>query len=144
MKAARFWLMLTGLVVLLHIILIILSILEVAVYSYLIEPGHDEAYYQEHAQVSAPWVSGIFGFVLTFLFVKLFIDRNRHRHLLFAIGLPLVYVALDVLILLPFGIDWNAHLPVLLMANGAKLAGALLAFYLYSGREERSDLTSPA
>jgi hypothetical protein len=137
MKQTKFWLMVTGLALLLHITLIILSIIEVAIYSFAVMPGRDEAFYEEHANVSGPWVSGIFGFILTFLIVRWFIKKYSERYLTFAIAFPLVYILLDVLILLPFQINWEEHLPVLLMANGAKLLGAVLAYAVYArkGRE---------
>ena len=49
------------------IINVVISILYVVVYSFLIDPGHDEAYYQAHAQVAAPYSSIIAGIPLMFL-----------------------------------------------------------------------------
>ena len=49
------------------IVNIIISVLYVVVYSYLIDPGHDEAYYQAYAQVAAPYSSIIAGIPLMFL-----------------------------------------------------------------------------
>jgi hypothetical protein len=138
----RFWLKLTGLALLLHIVLIIISVLEVVIYSYLIMPGKNEAFYEEHAQITGPWVSGIFGFILVFLIVRWFIKKNTGRYLLFAIAFPLVYILLDVLILLPFNINWMEHLPVLLTANGAKLAGSLLSYMIYKGDQINDGPTS--
>jgi hypothetical protein len=131
MKQTKFWLQLAALALLLHIVLIILSILEVTIYSYLIVPGRDQASYQRHAQASGPWISGIFGFVLVFMMVSWFIRKHTGRDLQFAIALPLVYIIMDVLILLPFEINWNEHLPVLLVANAAKLAGSLLSYRVF-------------
>jgi hypothetical protein len=127
----KFWLKLTGLALLLHIVLIILSIIEVAIYSYTVMPGKDEAFYEEHAKISGPWISGIFGFLLTFLIVRWFIKQNNRRDLVFAITFPVVYILMDILILLPFRINWAEHLPVFLLANGAKLAGSLLSYFIY-------------
>src|ERR1700752_1846827 len=44
-----------------------LSILYIVIYSYLINPGHDEHYYQEYAKVAAPYSSIIAGIPLIFL-----------------------------------------------------------------------------
>ncbi|MEO8647997.1 MAG: hypothetical protein ABI539_02405 [Acidobacteriota bacterium] len=44
-----------------------ISVLYVVFYSYLIKPGHDPAFYQEHAQASAPYSSIIAGIPLMFL-----------------------------------------------------------------------------
>lgn len=49
------------------IVNVLISILYVIVYSYLIDPGHDEAYYQAHAQVAAPYSSILAGIPLMFL-----------------------------------------------------------------------------
>jgi len=49
------------------IVNIIISVLYVVVYSYLIDPGHDEAYYQAYAQFAAPYSSIIAGIPLMFL-----------------------------------------------------------------------------
>ncbi len=46
---------------------VVISILYVVVYSFLIDPGHDEAYYQAYAQVAAPYCSIIAGIPLMFL-----------------------------------------------------------------------------
>jgi hypothetical protein len=112
----------------------------VVIYSYLVVPGKDEAFYEEHAQISGPWVSGIFGFILVFLVVRWYIKKYDERHLVFAIAFPVVYIIMDVLILLPFGINWKEHLPILLMANGAKLAGALFSYWVYGRRGGRASI----
>jgi hypothetical protein len=131
MKKIKFWLKLIGVAILLHIILIALSILEVAVYSYLVAPGKDEAFYNAHAQMSGPWISGIFGSLIIFLLARNFIKKNNDRHLTYVIALPLIYIAIDILILLPFNIGWAEHLPVFLMANGAKIAASFLSYFVY-------------
>lgn len=46
-----------GAAILLHLILIALAIAWVAFYSYVVEPGHDPAFYEAHAAVSSPIVS---------------------------------------------------------------------------------------
>lgn len=43
------------------------SILYIAIYSYLINPGHDAQYYQEYAQTAAPYSSIVAGMPLMFL-----------------------------------------------------------------------------
>lgn len=49
------------------IVNVLISVLYVVVYSFLIDPGHDEAYYQAHAQIAAPYSSIIAGIPLMFL-----------------------------------------------------------------------------
>ena len=46
---------------------IAISILYMVVYSYLIDPGHEKAYYEAHIQVAAPYCSIIAGVPLMFL-----------------------------------------------------------------------------
>jgi len=61
---------LIGLAMLTMITLVIISFLEVAVYSYLINPGHEQSVYEAHANNSAPYISGIFGFIVFFLVAR--------------------------------------------------------------------------
>ncbi|MBK6750109.1 MAG: hypothetical protein KA956_12970 [Pyrinomonadaceae bacterium] len=49
------------------IVNVVISMLYVVVYSYLIDPGHDDAYYQAYAQVAAPYSSIIAGVPLMLL-----------------------------------------------------------------------------
>jgi hypothetical protein len=44
-----------------------LSILYMVVYGYVIDPGHDQAYYDAHIQVAAPYCSIVAGIPLMFL-----------------------------------------------------------------------------
>ena len=44
-----------------------ISILYMVVYSYVIDPGHEKAYYQAHVQVAAPYSSIVAGIPLMFL-----------------------------------------------------------------------------
>ena len=125
------WFKLIGLAFFLHIILIVISILEVFLYSMLIEPGKEAAFYETHAGVSGPWVSGIFGSLIIFFIVKRYIKKNYGQPLTYTIAFPLVYVLWDVIILLPFNINWLEHLPVLLMANGVKVVSSFLSYYIY-------------
>jgi len=53
------WVALT--VVGLEIALVLSAVAWVAIYSYLIDPGHDPAYYQNHAQFASPIVSVVVG-----------------------------------------------------------------------------------
>ena len=131
MKQNKFWLKLLGLALLIHIVLIVISVLEVIIYSYLIAPGKAEAFYQEHAENSGPWISGIFGSLFIFLLVRRFTKRQGAQGLMFAIALPLFYMLIDLVILYFFQIDWKEHLAVFAIANGVKIISALLAYYLY-------------
>ena len=46
---------------------IAVSILYMVVYSYAIDPGHEQAYYQAHVQIAAPYCSIVAGIPLLFL-----------------------------------------------------------------------------
>ena len=58
---------LAGVAVLVMIANIVISILYMVVYSYVIEPGHDQAYYDAHIQAAAPYCSIVAGIPLMFL-----------------------------------------------------------------------------
>ena len=131
MKQNKFWLKLIGVAFLLHIVLILLSILEVAIYSWLIVPEKNEAFYKSHAEISGPWISGIFGSLFIFLIVRRFIKKNNGHCLTYTIAFPFIYIIMDLLMLLPFQINWKEHLPVFVVANGAKMISSLIAYYIY-------------
>jgi|SRR5687768_15533034 len=59
------WLVGVGLLVM--IANIAASVLYMVVYGYLIDPGHDQAYYHAHIQVAAPYCSIVAGIPLMFL-----------------------------------------------------------------------------
>jgi hypothetical protein len=59
------WLVAIALLVMISNIAI--SILYMVVYSYVIDPGHDPQYYNDHIQVAAPYCSIVAGIPLMFL-----------------------------------------------------------------------------
>lgn len=122
--------------IILHIALIAISILAGLLYSTFVNPGKDAAYYKSHAEITGPWISGIFGSVLAFVIVKRYIMRNANRYLAFAILFPVIYYITDIMLLSFFPVKWSEILPVLLLSNGAKLAAALLSYYLF-GRQKK-------
>lgn len=136
MKQNKFWLKLIGVALLVHIILITLSILEVAFYSYLIEPGKEESFYSEHANQSGPWVSAIAGSVLMFFLVKRYIRRFSDRHFTYALMLPVIYLVMDILILVAANVNVLDHITVMALAGGVKLLAALGAYYFYRPSKE--------
>lgn len=121
---------LIGLSILTMAILVIISILEVAVYSYLVNPGQATEAYDAHANVSAPYISGIFGFIIFFL-VNRYWKRKGYQDLLkLAILFPLTYVLIDIVILVAAQIDWSAFGLIFLIANTAKFLGSYLGYRL--------------
>jgi len=59
------WLVGVGLLVM--VVNVAVSILYMVVYSYLIDPGHEEQYYRDHVKVAAPYCSIVAGIPLMFL-----------------------------------------------------------------------------
>ena len=58
---------LIGIALLVMIANVAVSILYMVVYSYMIDPGHDNQYYEAHIQVAAPYSSIVAGIPLMFL-----------------------------------------------------------------------------
>jgi hypothetical protein len=122
---------LIGLALLAMITLVIISILEVAVYSYAVNPGHDVSVYEAHAEVSAPYISGIFGFLIFFLVARHWKSRGYHNVARLAIVFPIVYVLLDLVVILLAGTaEWSSFILIFVLANGAKFLGSYLGYRL--------------
>ena len=133
-RSGSYWLKITGLAFLLHVALIIISVLEVAFYSYLVNPGHTQEVYNEHAMESGPFISAIFGALLIFLWVRR-VSRRDHQNLMHtAIALPLIYIAFEVIFLIVSGVEWSEHYDIFLWANGAKLLAGYLGAVVYGKR----------
>jgi hypothetical protein len=58
---------LAGTALLVMVANVVVSILYMIVYSYLIDPGHDQQYYEAHIQAAAPYCSIVAGIPLMFL-----------------------------------------------------------------------------
>ena len=58
---------LVGVGLLVMVVNVAVSILYMVVYSYLIDPGHEEQYYHDHIKVAAPYCSIVAGIPLMFL-----------------------------------------------------------------------------
>ena len=58
---------LVGVALLVLVVNVAVSILYMVVYSYLIDPGHEEQYYLNHIEVAAPYCSIVAGIPLMFL-----------------------------------------------------------------------------
>jgi hypothetical protein len=119
---------LIGLAILTMIILVIISILEVAVYSHLINPGQKITVYETHASKSAPYVSGIFGFII-FFFISRYWTKKKYDNISNLIfQFPLIYVLIDIIVLLLSGVKWESFLVTFLIANSAKFIGSYLGY----------------
>lgn len=115
-----------GWAILIHIILIIITIVEVFVYSVLINPGQEQAVYDHHAEISGPWISMIFGFLLFLLTTRILGTGRAGKEFTIALFLTLFYVVTDALILIAAGVDWNEHFVVFLVSFLVKTAGAVI------------------
>jgi hypothetical protein len=135
LKQNKFWLKLTGAALLLHVALIFLSIIEVVIYSYLVDPGHEEVYYSRHATRSGPWISMVFGSVFMFLIVRRYLKRYSHRNVAYALGLPVLYTVIDLLIVIAAGADLKNGATVLFTGTLVKFSAAFLAYFVYSNRQ---------
>jgi hypothetical protein len=58
---------LAGLALGVMVVNVAISILYMVVYSYVIDPGHDKAYYEAHIKIAAPYCSIVAGIPLFFL-----------------------------------------------------------------------------
>lgn len=56
-----------GVALLVMVVNVAVSVLYMVVYSYVIDPGHEEQYYRSHIKVAAPYCSIVAGIPLMFL-----------------------------------------------------------------------------
>ena len=100
MKQNRWvWIIPSAIVVM--IINVAMHILYMVAYSYIINPGRDQAHYQAHAQVSAPYSSIVVGMPLMFLAGRWIGRKFAARFAITAALLVwLVYVLIDMTVLL--------------------------------------------
>ena len=131
-------------VLLTMVALIILSVVEVAIYSYIINPGQATTVYDAHATTSAPWISGILGFIIFFLVVRYWSKKKYTNLLMLALGYVVTYVVVDLIIFFAFSVDWSEYLSIFLLANGAKLLGAMTGYFVYKNTDTNSRTTHTA
>ncbi len=127
MRNGKLYLVLLLWAVIIHVILVGLSFLEVAIYSYLVNPGQDIKVYESHALRSAPYVSIIAGFLIIFLVAMRLIRRNREQQTRTGLLLPVFYIVLDLAMLAGMGTDWQKYYPVLLISFVTKMLAGYLA-----------------
>lgn len=132
MKQNKFWLKLIGTAIMLHVVLILLSVIEVVIYSYIISPGKDQAFYNTHATITAPWVSAIFGSLIMFFLVKRFTKRFSLQQLTYVIWLPAFYIAIDLILFFVSGYEFKHFAYQFVLAAVPKIVAVLLAYFIYS------------
>lgn len=82
-----------------------LSVVYMVVYGHLINPGHDEQFYQEHIKIAAPYCSIIFGIPLFYFFCRLIGGKwERDFAVKASIYVWTVYLLIDVTILAVTGL----------------------------------------
>lgn len=124
-KRNRWWLAVpTALVVL--IVNVAIHIIYMIVYSYVIDPGHDEAYYNAYAQQSAPYSSIIAGMPLMFLAGR-WIGRKfpKENSIKAAVLVWLVYFLIDLTVIALAGALASVAL-LFIISFVTKLAAAYL------------------
>ena len=119
---------LIGLALLTMITLVIISFLEVAVYSYLINPGQENNVYEAHAEVSAPYISGIFGFIVFLLVARYWKKKEYQNSLKLTFLFPLTYVLIDIIIITVAGVKWSDFFLIFAIANASKFLGSFLGY----------------
>ena len=91
---------------------VVLSVLYIAFYSYFINPGHDERFYQEYAAVAAPYCSIVAGIPLFYFACRrLGAKWEADFAVKAALLVWLVYALIDLFVLTAAG--WTTQLAVL-------------------------------
>jgi len=111
-----------------------ISFLYVAIYSYIIDPGHPEQYYQAYAQIAAPYSSIIAGMPLFFFVCRWVAAKWEPAFgVKAAVLIWLVYALIDVTVLAIAG--FTLRLAILsLVSLVTKLGAAYLGGILASRR----------
>ena len=109
------------------IINVAIHVLYMVAYSYVINPGHEVAYYQAHAQVSAPYSSIVVGMPLMFLACRWIGRKFAARFVITAALLVwLVYFLVDLTVVL-FAAEPSSRLLLLFIISFVtKFAAAYL------------------
>jgi hypothetical protein len=122
---------LVGIALSVMVVNVVISILYMVVYGYVIDPGHEEAYYQEHIKIAAPYCSIVAGIPLMFLagwWVGGFWDAGLGVRS--ALIVWLAYAVIDLAIVAASGMTAKAGVLVavsLLTKLAAVYGGALVA-----------------
>jgi hypothetical protein len=108
---------------------VLISVAVLVVYSYLVAPGHDAAFYDAAAQRIAPWSSVVFGGPLFFVAAFALARRRPDRPpMVFAVSIFGVYAIIDLAALFSaggVGAPPIALIGVVALSLGTKLVGAL-------------------
>lgn len=89
-----------GVALLVMVLNVAASILYMVLYSFVIAPGHADAYYEAHVQVAAPWSSIVAGIPLLFFAARWLARRTDRGH---GVMIAVVYIVIDLAVLLAAG-----------------------------------------
>lgn len=118
-----------GMTILTMMTLIIFTFIEVAFYSYVINPNQPISVYEQHAKFSAPIVAGLGGFAIFFLVARYWKKKNYSNLLTLVLLFPLIYTTFDLIILLIEGsAQWQSFIFIFILASGAKFLGSCLGY----------------
>lgn len=85
-----------------------LTVAYMVFYSYVVNPGHDERFYQEHVQIAAPYCSIVFGIPLFYFVCRwLGVRWEKDFAVKAAIFVWLVYALIDAMILIAGGLTFK-------------------------------------
>lgn len=76
------------------------SVLYMVLYGAAIAPGHDDAHYEAHVQVAAPWSSVVAGIPLLYFAARWSAPKLGRRA---AVSIAVVYVVIDLAVMLAAG-----------------------------------------
>lgn len=132
------WLRITVWALVIHIILIVLSILEVFIYS-LINPNHESSFYKEHAELTGPYISIFFGFIIFYLVARLISKNFTKNKIVIALGLPIIYTIMDFIMVHYSGVNWKEHIIVFIISALVKISGSVLGTF-YGGPKKQKNI----
>ena len=114
-----------GTAVLILIVNVALTVAYMIFYSYVVNPGHDEQFYQEHVQTAAPYCSIVFGIPLFYFVCRRLAGKWEKAFAVKAsIFVWLVYALIDATIIIASGMTLT--IAVLMTVS---LATKLIAAY---------------
>ena len=120
------------------------SVLYMVVYSYLIDPGHDNKYYQDHIQIAAPYCSVIAGIPIMFAAGWVVSGWWQGKFAVKpAVVVWIAYAVIDLAILLAAGITFRVGV-LFVISFATKLVAIYLGATYRILRDKRAlDRTKP-
>lgn len=127
---------LAGVALLVMVANVLCTVLYMVAYGYLINPGHDDAFYQAHVQIAAPYCSIVAGIPLMFLAGWWVAGWKANRSsIIMALTVWGVYATLDGAILVASGAS-STVLPLFTASFVTKLLAIWAGAALHSRRAQ--------